>query len=275
MSAGEVDPKQSGVVALNWLEVGTEERRISGEIIEEALITLYLNGRELATIMGTPQQLAAFGLGFLVSEGLIDQTQSIDHIHVSSHSCCVDIWTRHPVSVPERRIITSGCGGGVTFEDPEVGLDALKEDLSIDPQKLIRMFGDLQGPTSLYARSRGVHTAGLTDGNVLFAMAEDVGRHNAVDKLIGLCLQRGIETRGRILLTTGRVSSEMLKKGARMGCPLIASRNSPTSLSVQMAIALNITLIGYVRRASMRVYSFPERLQKDTITRIDDLSISN
>ncbi|HEX9809681.1 MAG TPA: formate dehydrogenase accessory sulfurtransferase FdhD, partial [Alphaproteobacteria bacterium] len=89
---------------------------------------------------------------------------------------------------------------------------------------------------------------------------EDVGRHNTVDKLRGACLELGIETRGRILLTTGRVSSEMLRKGARMGCPVIASRNSPTSLSVAMAQAWNITLVGYVRQGSMRAYAHAERL---------------
>ena len=124
------------------------------------------------------------------------------------------------------------------------------------------MFDQLQSPNSLYARSRGVHAAGLVDAESgrLLATAEDVGRHNTVDKIVGACLTKGIETRGRILLVTGRVSSEMLRKGALMGCPVIASRNSPTSMSVDMARAWNVTLIGYVRQGSMRVYSHPERV---------------
>jgi FdhD protein len=87
-----------------------------------------------------------------------------------------------------------------------------------------------------------------------------VGRHNAVDKLRGLCLQEGIETAGNVLLATGRVSSEMLRKGVRMGCPIVASRNSPTSLSIELAQAYGVTLVGYVRRGSLRVYSHPERM---------------
>src|SRR3989304_722218 len=110
------------------------------------------------------------------------------------------------------------------------------------------------------ARARGVHTAALSDGEELLVVAEDIGRHNTLDRLQGLCLIGGIETQGRILLATGRVSSEMLRKGARMGCPIIASRNSPTSMSVTLAEAWNITLIGYVRQRTMRLYSHPKRL---------------
>jgi FdhD protein len=249
-----------GAVQLEWREIGREVGEAGGEVIEEAFITLFLNGHELVTIMGTPLQLEAFGLGFLANEGLIRRLDEVDHVHVSGAACCVDIWTRRPVVMPEHRVITSGCGGGVTFDDQDSDLDPLQSDLEIDPKQLHAVFNLLQGPDSLYARARGVHAAGVTDGERMLAMAEDVGRHNTIDKVAGLCLQGGIETSGRILLSTGRISSEMLKKAARMGCPVVASRNSPTSLSVEMAEALQITLIGYVRRASMRVYAHPERV---------------
>jgi FdhD protein len=106
-----------------------------------------------------------------------------------------------------------------------------------------------------------VHTAALSDGKELLVVAEDIGRHNTLDRLLGLALIVGVDTAGLILLATGRVSSEMLRKGARMGCPIIASRNSPTSMSVALAEAWNITLIGYVRQRTMRVYTHPHRLK--------------
>lgn len=272
--AGSQDFQPRGAVPAQWLELGGTARQAVGELIEEALITIYLNGLELATLMGTPQQLEALALGFMTTEGLIGKLADVDHTRVSAQSCCVDVWTVGPVEMPERRIITSGCGGGITFEDPESGLDILADDLRIESGQLFEQFSQLQRADSLYARSRGVHSAGLSDGTSLLAVAEDVGRHNTIDKVVGLCLLNEIETRGRILLTTGRVSSEMMKKSARMGCPIIASRNSPTSLSVAMAQALNITLVGYVRRASMRVYSHPERLRVDTADLVEDLSSS-
>ena len=134
--------------------------------------------------------------------------------------------------------------------------------MQIEPELLFQTFRKLQPPNSLYARSRGVHAAGLLDAHTgeLLAMVEDVGRHNTIDKLTGCCLKHGIQTRDRILIATGRISSEMLRKAALMGCPIVASRTSPTSLSVEMARAWNITLVGYVKTGGMRVYTHPRRL---------------
>jgi FdhD protein len=183
-------------------------------------------------------------------------------LHISEGGCCVDVWLNRPFERPERTIITSGCGGGVTFTDPEVGVEPLHSEFTLEPEMLRRAFQKLQSPHSLYARSRGVHAAGLLNPETeeLIAIVEDVGRHNTIDKLTGCCLKHSIETRDRVLLVTGRISSEMMRKTATMGCPIVASRTSPTSLSVEMARAWNITLVGYVRQGSMRIYSHPERL---------------
>lgn len=131
---------------------------------------------------------------------------------------------------------------------------------TIGPAQLGELIVGLQTRNSLYARARGVHTAALSDGQQLVVVAEDVGRHNTVDRLRGECLRQGIDPAGMILLATGRVSSEMISKAARMGCPIVASRTSPTSISVGLAREWNITLCGYVRRNRMNVYTHPERL---------------
>lgn len=249
-----------GAVGARWLSFRGEWEPVESEVIEEALVSLHLNGRELATIMCTPRDQLPLALGFLKNEGLLTSLDEVTLTHVSSDGCCVDVWLSHAVEIPRRRIVTSGCGGGVTFEDPTQALPALEEDLRLTPAQLVDQLNALHMPDSLHARTRGVHAAGLSDGTRLLAAVEDVGRHNTIDKLLGLCLLQGIDTRGRALLATGRVSSEMLRKGALMGCPIIASRNSPTSMSVAMAGAWNITLVGYVRRDSLRVYTHPERL---------------
>lgn len=249
-----------GAIEAKWLEYRRDWQEVQDEVIDESLVSIYVNGRELATIMCTPREQEMLALGFLRNEGFIETMQEIDHMHLSRDKCCVDVWLTHPIVQPERRIITSGCGGGVTFDDPSHGIRPLEDELSIKPEKLFALFEQLHFPGSLYARARGVHTAGLSDGERILALAEDVGRHNTLDKLTGICMREGIAMEGRILLATGRVSSEMLRKGALMGCPIIASRNSPTSMSVAMAQAWNITLVGYVRRVTMRVYTHPRRL---------------
>lgn len=250
----------TGAVSARWLEYRQGWETFQAEVIEEAEVTIYVNGLELAIILCTPHEPELLALGFLKNEGLIGGMNEVDHVRISPQGCCVDIWLTHSFATPERRIITSGCGAGLTFSDPSLGIRPVEDDLRLDPDSLFALFGQLNAPGSLYARARGVHTAGLSDGGRILAMAEDVGRHSAVDRLQGACMLHGIETRGRILLTTGRVSSEMLHKTARMGCPIVASRNSPTSMSVAMAEAWRITLIGYVRRHTLRVYTHPERL---------------
>ncbi|KPL05891.1 hypothetical protein AMJ86_10475 [bacterium SM23_57] len=252
----------SGAVPAQWFEHRKNWSQADGEVIGEVFITIYINGVELASIMATPQEEDLLALGFLKNEGLIENLSDIEILHVSKAGCCVDIWLDRAFQTPDRVVITSGCGGGVTFEDPSLGIKPLQSSLHIEPQTLHQSFRRLQPPNSLYARSRGVHAAGLLDpeSGELDAVVEDVGRHNAIDKLTGCCLLRGIETRGKVLLVTGRTSSEMMRKAAVMGCPIVASRTSPTSLSVEMARAWNITLVGYVRSGGLRVYSHPERL---------------
>jgi FdhD protein len=231
-----------------------------GEVIGEAVITISVNGVELVSLMATPSQQAELAMGFLLNENLIAALDELDHIHVSADGCCVDVWLKHAVAIPERRVITSGCGGGVTFDEPGKALERVEGDLCILPDKLFELFRKLHIPDSLHARARGVHASGLTDGEQILALAEDVGRHNTIDKVMGICLKEGILTGGRALLATGRISSEMLRKGARMGCPIIASRNSPTSLSVGLAEAAGITLVGYARQGNLRAYTHPYRL---------------
>ncbi len=261
-----------GAVPVRWFEYRDQFEESQGEVIEEAQVTIYLNGRELAAMMTTPLDLEALALGFIINEGLIDSVDEVDHIHISMQACCADVWLKHAVRPPDRKIITSGCGGGLTFRDPSSPIQPLAVDLNIDPDKLFELFSHLQQPNSLYARARGVHAAGLSDGQRVFYVVEDVGRHNTIDKLVGRAALDRVDIEGSLLLVSGRVSSEMLIKAVVMGCPIIASRNSPTSMSIALAEELNITLVGYVRRSTLRVYTHPERLGFRTVGQAEQVS---
>ncbi len=265
-----------GAVPASWHEYKDGWHQADGEVIEEALITIYVNGAELATIMASPLQQDVLALGFMKNEGLIGDLNEVEILFVSELGCCVDIWLNREFEKPERVIITSGCGGGVTFDDPRVGIDPIESDLCLEPSQLRAAFRRLQPPNSVYARSRGVHAAGLFDPvtEEMVVIVEDVGRHNTIDKISGICLQESIDPNGSVLLVTGRISSEMLRKAAVMGCPLIASRTSPTSMSIEMARGWNITLIGYVRSGRMRVYSCPERIKSLAMLEVLDIGIT-
>lgn len=250
----------SGSEKVGWEAYDKSWSRTVGEVIGEAVVTINVNGKELVSLMATPDLQAELALGFLVNEGLIQGLSEIDHVHVSEDGCCVDVWLQQAINIPKKRVITSGCGGGVTFEQPGMDLGHVDVDLIMTPDELFEMFRRLHFPDSLHARARGVHASGLTDGKNILALAEDVGRHNTIDKITGICLHKEIQTEGNALLATGRISSEMLRKGVRMGCPIIASRNSPTSLSVAMAKEAGITLVGYARQGSLRAYTNAYRL---------------
>ena len=231
-----------------------------GGVVREALVRLHVNGRELVRLMCTPVQLDHLALGFLRSEGLIREMADVRLVVVCPSRTCVDIWLRNAnLELPGQPVLTSGCGGGVTFADLEAAGEPVRSGLRVQAGEIGRLM------TALLAgqEARGAHRAGLADTERLLAVAEDVGRHNTLDKIWGYCLREGIETQDRILLATGRISSEMMGKAARMGVPFVVSRTSPTSLSVVLAEAWNITLVGYARRTSMNVYTGQERVLWD------------
>jgi FdhD protein len=251
----------NGIYPLNYrLYEDHHWQEVEGAITEEILLCIHVNGKELATFMCTPHDQDELALGFLRSEGIIQNLHEVRLLTVSDHGTCVDIWlNRSDFELPTRRIITSGCGGGVTFEDPTLRQAPLNTRVTISPKQIFERMRDLYQAGSLYQVTQGIHTSALSDGERLVLLAEDVGRHNTIDRLWGKALKQGIPTKGLILLATGRISSEMLAKAAKMEVPIIASRTSATSLSVALAQVWNITLIGYVRRNSLRVYTAPQR----------------
>jgi FdhD protein len=240
-----------------------EWQETEAEVIEEGFITIYVNGQELATLMGTPRDPLQLALGFLANEEFISAYSEVKIEHVCDTGDCIDIWLSHSVwDKPRRKIITTGCTGGMTFADLAAHLEPVKSDRTISPARISSLINQLQSQDSLYARARGVHTSALSDGERLVLVAEDIGRHNTLDRLRGECLRQGLDPAGMILLSTGRISSEMINKAAKMRCPIIASRTSPTSMSVGLASEWNVTLCGYVRRNQMNVYTHPERLME-------------
>lgn len=252
----------NGVKRTDYLQAGPNHvTSIEGEVIEESLLTLFINGQEWVTLMCTPVGLEALVLGFLSAEGIITDIADVELLDITHRGLVADVWLRHQVTLPQRRVLTSGCAGGVTFVDLAAARAPVHMSRFVTRGQVLALMRQLQNSANLYSRSQGVHTTALSDGQHLLAVAEDVGRHNTLDKIRGICLQYGIPTAGNILLTTGRISSEMLHKAADMETPVVISRTSPTSLSLALAKAWNITLIGYVRGRRLRIYSGAWRLE--------------
>jgi len=239
--------------------------KINSEVIIEKAVSLTVNGENWLTFMCTPIDLDAMAIGFLYNEGLINSHQEIASIHVCKNEENVDVWLYHDVKKPVAWYRTSGCTGGVTSVENKIDLsNSIKPKLYngalLTPKNITTLIGQLFHSQDVYKVSGGVHTSALSDGDRLHVISEDIGRHNTLDKIAGRCLIEGLNLKRRILLTTGRISSEMLQKSARLGASTVVSRTSPSSLSIQLADLWGITLIGYTRRDRFRIYSHPERL---------------
>jgi len=227
---------------------------VHGGVIGETKWTLFVNRHELVSFMCTPSKLHFLALGFMRSENIIGSLDDVLQIRVyknasrsywyqpalglngplTMRTCeesvgIIDARVRgDPVPRLGPRILTSGCTGGVTFDDLSKSQPRLESHFRIPLSNIFALTKQLNEHATLYRQVRGVHTSALADEVQLLAIAEDVGRHNTLDKIRGECLMLGIETRERVLLATGRISSEMLTKAAKMGVPVVVSRTSPT-----------------------------------------------
>ncbi len=257
-----MNDQANGTNPVTYLSIaaGTPQA-IAGEVVSESLACISLNGREIATFMCSPHDLDRLALGFLYNEGLINSLDDVRHLRISPNRSCVDVWLHNTdVALPQRQIVTAGCGGGITFDDLSQQHPPLTADIQASPAQLAELMRQMHLGAFLYQRARGIHTAALAEPDGILLQVEDIGRHNCLDKLCGAALQAGISTRGRIILSSGRISSEMLNKARRLEIPLICSRTSPTSLSVSLAAQWHITIVAYLRQDRMRIYTHPERV---------------
>ena len=236
---------------------------VTKSVIRESLWTLHVNGQEWLDILCTPRQMKALVYGFLCNEGVIARAEDVVSVQFYGDGYIAVHLHDPKVPLPIRRALTSGCGGGTTFADLAGAFEPVASDLTITPKRLLALMKSLQQRAELYQASGGVHASALADGDRLLVMAEDVGRHNTLDKVRGECLLRGLSPEGKILVTTGRISSEMLIKAVRMKVPVLASHSSPTDFAVRLARQLGVTLIGYARGNRLDVYTGEARIQPD------------
>ena len=239
-----------------YLQVrGRRVVEVAGEVVREQPLSVFVNGEKFLTLLCSPMGLESLVTGYLWMEKVIGDPAEIARLEISPVDGRAEVTLTHPVTLPTERILTSGCGGGITFRIDHRLFPRLHSRLRVRPTELAARMKDLFQAALHYQRSRGIHGAALADADRLLIVAEDVGRHNAVDKVKGEALRRGIATEDRLLLSTGRVSSEMLLKAARMGVPVVASRTSPTEMAVALAEQLGVTVCGYVRPDGLNVYA--------------------
>ncbi len=261
-SAPQRRGEEPGDVRVSVVEVGT--RRPRGMPSERA-VTIDMNGTEIATIQATPDDLEEMAVGFLVAEGLLNDRDAFLGADVDAKRGLVYVRSDEPVPddlVYRRRYITAGCGKGVTFASlgHTLGLEAVASEIVVASEALYDMMGQMARESLAYRDTGGMHACALgRDGRVLL-VREDVGRHNAVDKVLGRAWLDRVPIEGSVLLTTGRISYEMAVKAAKARVPVVVSRTAVTDLAAEVASAVGVTLVGYARGGKLVIYTRPDRI---------------
>lgn len=239
------------------------------EVASEYALTILVNGRELATVVCTPSHMEELVLGFLTAEGVLRPGEPPEDLYLVPEEglAVVDAPAREGALEQEmfgKRYVGSCCGKsrtGFYFWNDARTARPVESDLRLGLDECFRLMESLQEASPLFARTGGVHNAALATRDRLEAVRTDIGRHNTLDKLYGWALRRGAPLGERVVVFSGRISSEVLLKVAKMGCPILLSKSAPTDLALGMAGELGITTAGFLRPGRGNVYTHPERIE--------------
>jgi len=239
---------------------------VEDELAREVPLTIYVNDEEFATLLCSPLHQKELAVGFILSQGIISRFSDIEAVKIYNETE-VRIWTAKKEKVKDlvkNNTITIASGGSRLYHDP-VDVTACSEidvkiDLQLDSPAVENLMQDFGERSVFFHRTGAFHSAALAARDGIIVIREDIGRHNALDKVLGYCLLEGCVTRDKVLLTSGRISSEMLLKAARQQIPVLISRSAPTVVAVDTARELGITLLGFARGKRFNVYSHPQRI---------------
>lgn len=234
-------------------------------VTDEIPLTIELEGKEFVTLLCSPDNLKELSLGFLYSTGLIRSMNDIENIVIDNQNLISHMELKNKDTLSElvfKRLYTSGCGKGVFFYN---ALDLMRRkvktgDSKIPAGKITELMKTFQKSSLAFRKTGGVHSAALSDGEDIVVFKEDIGRHNALDKVIGEALMKNLDMKGFIVLTSGRITSEIVFKVQKMGSALLISRSAPTDQAIKVAGSGNLTLVGFVRGERMNVYTARERV---------------
>lgn len=240
---------------------GESSSKIEDVVAREFPLTIILNNRELVTLLCSPKDLGYLAIGFLFSEGLIGNRAEIKKIMVDDQRGVARVETEGDDVLADelvfKRFITSGCGRGASFYSAADVQDQarIESQTKISTNEVRTLMSEFIRYSEVFKTTGGVHSAALCDNKSILVFNEDIGRHNAIDKIFGQCVLEDIPADERIIITSGRISSEILLKVAKRNLPILISKSAPTDLGVKLANDLGITLLGFVRGKRMNAYT--------------------
>ena len=242
---------------------------IPDAVVTEARIELDINdGQARIAMLCLPANLEALAVGFLTGEGVLRQPEDLRSVEVEAEAGKILIRGDFDADALENLNVRwtwgSGCGGGGTSRDLDEPAYARLEPGPIVPSgRLVALAAEFgRKAADLWRRTGGLHVCALIDDNEML-VAEDVGRHNAFDKVVGMAVLKGIDPGGKIAIATGRLSAEIVSKAVACRVPILASRSAVTSLAIQLARRFGLTLVGFLRGRRLNVYAGFERIRAE------------
>lgn len=243
-------------------------KQVEDRVVTEYPVTVKINGEEFVTMVCTPEYIEDMVIGYLASEGIVRRYRDIANMRVQEKEGYVYVETDklNPYSqrFQSKRYITSCCGmsrQGFVFVNDALTAKKMKGvHVTLTPEDCFRLMNEMQESAALFQETGGVHNAALCDKNGMILSRVDIGRHNALDKIYGYCIRNEISIRDKVLVFSGRLSSEILSKVAKIGCEIVLTKSAPTELALQLAEELGITTVGFIRNQSFNVYTHPERI---------------
>lgn len=242
-------------------------------VVEELPLTVYLNGQELITILCSPGGEEELVTGFITSEGMVAAYRDIENLSIDTERNLAWVEARLASPLSERmylkRCLTACCGKGrIGFYfagDARITQRSFSHNkISLTTGEILSQLTDLDRLSTLFHATGGVHNGALTDGKQIVCFRQDIGRHNVFDRLYGFCLRNEIDTSSKALIFSGRISSEIVLKVAKMDISIIIARSAPTSLALELAEDLGITVVGFARSDRMNLYTHPHRVSLES-----------
>src|SRR5690606_38847297 len=245
---------------------GTEATRMEEEIVEEFPLTIILNGEEFATMVCSPTSMEELIVGFLASEGIIRLYEEIKNMFIDEAMgfAYVELYREiNQASIEHsKRFIGSCCGKSrqFYFKSDAKTAKTVTSQILISAEQCYNLMKELQLRSEQFRRTGGVHNAALATPERVLEVRTDVGRHNALDKIYGTVLEQKITLNDKLIVFSGRISSEVLLKVSKIGVGILLSKSAPTDLALSLANELGITAIGFARENKMNVYTHPHRI---------------